>query len=224
MDRSRRTVCFTSISDALLRLPGFLGLRFEPVEGVANLSVFETCRLRLAVPGASARSPVSANGYFWGEIRIFFDPKTALPVESPVRLARFMGQQIAILLHRIALHGERKILLARVEQTRQVIRRRKLIYGASKILAQQRNISERDAISEIVRYARRNRRTLLDVSEALIFGHDIGASTRPVFRRSAKYELATKRTLCNLRWLSLMNKRGSELRRKVTSPLSTARS
>jgi hypothetical protein len=186
-------VCFQSISDALVRLPGFLGFRFEPSEAVANLSGFETGRPRLAVPGASAHSPVTANGYAWGEIKVFFDPNIPLPVESPVRLARFMGQQIALLLHRIALNWERRILLAKVERTSQVIRRRKLIYGAAKVLAQGRHISEREAVSEIVGYARRNKRSLLNVAESLILGYDIGTSTRPFFRRLAAQEASITR-------------------------------
>jgi hypothetical protein len=122
-------------------------------------------------------------GYIWGELRVFFDPNFALPVESPVRLARFMGQQIALLLHRIALNWEREILLSKVERTNQMIRRRKLIYGAVKVLARQRSITERHALSEIVRYARRNRRSLLKIAESLILGYDIGTSTRPFVRR-----------------------------------------
>jgi hypothetical protein len=184
---------FASISDALLRLSGFVGFRFEPAENGAGLSAFETDRPRLAVPGASARSPVSANGRVWGEIRLFFDPNASLPVESPIRLARFMGQQIALLLHRIALNNERKILLSKLEKTRQAILHRKLIHGAAKVLAQQRKISERDAISEIIRYARRNRRSLLNVSESLILGYDMRIVTRPFFRRLARHEPTTKK-------------------------------
>ena len=190
-------VCFQSISDALVRLPGFLGFRFEPADDVANLPGFETAKPRLAVPGAFAHSPVSANGYVWGELKVFFDPNVALPVESPVRLARFMGQQIALLLHRIALNWERRILQARLERTSQVIRRRKLIYGAAKVLVQSRNISERQAVSEIVHYARRNRRSLLNVAESLILGYDIGTSTRPFFRRLAAHEPSTDKVCQN---------------------------
>ncbi len=188
-------VCFNSISDALLRLPGFLGFRFEPSESVANLAGFETSGPRLAVPGACAHSPVAANGYVWGGIRVSFDPNAALPVESPVRLARFLGQQVALLLHRIALKSEQRILLLKLEKTRQAIRHRKLIYGAAKVLAQQRGLSERDAISEIIRYARRNRRTLLNVAESLILGYDIGIATRPFSRRLAAHEPTAKSAL-----------------------------
>jgi hypothetical protein len=183
--------CFASISDALLRLPGFVGFRFEPTASRANFSAFETDRPRLAVPGASARAPVSANGRVWGEIWLYFDPNAALPVESPIRLAKFMGQQIALLLHRIALNSERKILISKLEKTRQAILNRKLIYGAAKVLAQQRKISERDAISEIIRYARRNRRSLLNVSESLILGYDMRIVTRPFFRRLTSHEPTT---------------------------------
>jgi len=172
---SDEQVCFSSISDALLRLPGFLGFRFEPAESVANLAGFETSGPRLAVPGASALASVSANGYVWGQIRLFFDPTADLPVESPVRLARFMGQQMALLLHRIALNWERKSLLAKVERTNQIIRSRKLIFGATKVLARQRGISDRDALSEIVRYARSSRRSLLHVAESLTLGYAVAA-------------------------------------------------
>jgi AmiR/NasT family two-component response regulator len=98
-----------------------------------------------------------------------------------VRLAKFIGQQIGLLLHRIDLTRENQRHLTHLQTIERTIRRRKAIRHAAVIMARQRNISEREALSFMVAYARRNRRNLLEISEALIFGyHSVRFSSSPL--------------------------------------------
>jgi hypothetical protein len=184
-----------SIAAAVLRVPGLNGFRFEPFETFLHLPIYETSRPLSKSPSASAVSSASANGQTWGQIRIFFDPHASPALESPVRLAKFIGQQIGILLHRIALHRERAKHLSRLETLDRVIRRRKLIHRAAGILAEQRDAPEAEAISIMVRHARRNRRNLLQIAESLIFGYDTAAFNRPSLRRLGAHELTSSQTI-----------------------------
>lgn len=179
---------FLAISGALLRLPGFTGFRFEPSQELSHLQIFETAVPRLAVPGGHARAAVRAGGLHWGEIRLFFDPNCPLGVESPLRLAKFLGQQIAMLLERLGLELERQFYLARLHQIGCVVRRRKLIWRAAKSLSNQNKITEKQAITEMVMYARSNRRRVLDVAESVILGCNTGSFTRPDGRRLSRRE------------------------------------
>jgi hypothetical protein len=141
-----------------------------------------------AVSEAFARSPVSANGQTWGEIRIFLDPYFSSHVESPIRLAKFVGQQIGLLLQRLALLSERRLLNARLDKLNQIVRRRKLVYAAASVLARQRNISSAEAISDLVKYARSSGRKLLAVSESLIIGYGLSKPTRSNFQRLSRHQ------------------------------------
>jgi hypothetical protein len=164
-----------AVAGVALRLPGVTGLRFEP-DGAGSphlrVPLYEIAKQRSGLPVAFASSPVSASGQSYGQLRLFIDPHASLPLESPVRLAKFLGQQIGLLLHRLTVRREHQRLTGHLKTIERAIRRRKAIHRAAVILAEQRNISESEAVSFMVRYARRNRRNLLDVSEALIFGFD----------------------------------------------------
>ena len=165
-----------AIAAAVLNLPGLTGFRFEPqVEAARNLlhlPIYEASKPRSSGPSASAVSAACANGQTYGQLRIFFDPNSSLKLESPVRLAKFIGQQIGLLLHRIALRREHQRHSAHLAAIERAIRRRKAIRRAAVILATQRNVSEAEATSFMVSYARRNHRTLFEISEALVFGYD----------------------------------------------------
>lgn len=162
----------TSIAAAALRLPGLIGLRFEPLEHLFHLPIYESTQPHSTSPRAFALATVSANGRSYGQLRIFFDPHSSLTLESPVRLAKFIGQQLGLLLHRIALNREYQRHSAILQSIDCILRRRKVIHRAAVILAEQRNTPKAEAISFMVGYARRNRRSLLEISEALIFGYD----------------------------------------------------
>jgi hypothetical protein len=127
-------------------------------------------------------------------MRLFFDPQ-ALPPDTAARLGRFLGQQIGLLFHRIQLQRKRRELLSTLEGLHRILPRRKLILGAAEVFAKQHNISQTEAISQMVEYARRNHRSLLAISEALILGFDAAVVTRPFFRRLAVHEPTTSRQI-----------------------------
>jgi ANTAR domain len=171
----------SAVATALLRVTGLTGFRFESTDD----QVYPRA-------AASAVSAVSANGHTWGQIRIFFDPHATPAVESPVRLAKFVGQQIGILLHRLSLQRERDERLGRLAALDRIMRRRKVIHRAVGILAEQRSVSSAEATSLMAAYARRNRRPLLSIAESLIFGFDSLAFTRPSLRRLTSTELTSE--------------------------------
>jgi len=183
-----------SLATVLVRLPGLNGFRFEPVAGMPHLRAYESPNLRLAISNASSRSSVSASGINWGQMRLFFDPQ-ALSPDTAARLGRFLGQQIGLLFHRIQLQRKRRELLSTLEGLHRILPRRKLILGAAEVFAKQHNISQTEAISQMVEYARRNHRSLLAISEALILGFDAAVVTRPFFRRLAVHEPTTSRQI-----------------------------
>jgi hypothetical protein len=175
---------FDSIALAIARLPGFVGFRFEPLKAVPQLAAYEKMKPHRNASDSFARAAVTANGREWGQIRLFFDPNAPPTVESPLRLARFIGQQVGLMLNRVAVHRDHEKLVARLEQIRNITKRRKMIHSAAGMLARRRNISGAEAIRFMAGYARRNRRRLLDISESLILGCNTAMITRPLLRRT----------------------------------------
>jgi hypothetical protein len=184
-----------AVAAATLQVPGLTGFRFEPLENLLHLPIYETSKPRLAVPSVSAVATVKANGQTYGKVRIFFDPQWHQALESPVRLAKFIGQQIGIFLHRLDLNREHEKHLSRLEAVERIIRRRKITHRAATVLSEQRNVSETEAIALMVQYARRNQKNLLQIAESLIFGYDCIAFTRPSLRRLAAHETTTTNAL-----------------------------
>jgi hypothetical protein len=173
---------FVAIATAILRAPGISGFRFEPSPHLPHLPIHETSKPGGQKSWAWAVSPANANGQSWGHVRIFFDPNLAQKLESPVRLAKFVGQQIGILLHRLSLQREIVRQTAHLEALNRITRRRKIISRAAAVLAGEREVSEREAISLMVSYARENRQNLLTIAESLIFGYKNAAFMRPSLR------------------------------------------
>jgi ANTAR domain-containing protein len=172
-----------SIATAILRVPSLSAFRFEPFAGIPHLPIVETSRPRETRLSASAISNAAANGHSFGQVRIFFEAHSQNPAESPVRLAKFLGQQLGLLLHRLAMSRERQRHVANLDALARTTRRRKIIHRAAVVLAEQRSVSESQAISLMVNYARHNRQNLLNIAESLIFGYDSTAFTRPSLRR-----------------------------------------
>jgi hypothetical protein len=170
---------FHSIALGIVRLTGFIGFRFEPLAAVPHLPPYETVRSRRNATDSFARAEVTANGRAWGEIRLFLDSNAPLAVESPLRLARFIAQQVGLMLNRLAIQRDWAELATRLEQIRNIINRRKLIHNAAGVLAKRRDISGAEAISFMASYAKRTGRSLLDISQSLILGCNTAMITRP---------------------------------------------
>ena len=172
-----------SIAAAILRAPDFNGIRVEPAEEASHLPLYEATRRQQEGEVAWALAPIAANGKHWGQLRIFFPTQTSPSAESPVRLAKFVGQQVAILLDRLHVERQNRLELARLQALEHGIRRRKAIHRAAAILAEQRKVSLLEATRILVQYARGKRKRLLPLAESLIFGFEALAFTRPKLRR-----------------------------------------
>ena len=170
-----------AITAATLQVPGLSALQLEELDGVKPPSA------------ASAVALITANSQTYGQVRLFFDPHMLQTLESPVRLARFIGQQLGILFHRLDLERERQKLNAAIEAVDRLTKRRKLIHRATGVLAEQRNVSEKEAVTLMVQYARKTRTNLFRIAESLIFGYDCAAFTRPSLRRVPAGQVTTSR-------------------------------
>jgi hypothetical protein len=180
-----------TIAAAILRVQDLTGFRVEPTDGAPHLPLYEATIPQPNGQNAWALAPISAYGKRWGQVRIFFLPQARASSESPVRLAKFVGQQLAILLDRLEVERQNYRERARLYAFESGNRRRKAIHRAAAILAQQRGVSTLEATRILVQYARAKRKRLLPVAESLIFGFDALASGRPTLRRLAAIEPTT---------------------------------
>ena len=120
-------------------------------------------------PVASAVASVAAGGQVWGELRLYFDLQPSA-LESPLRFAKFVGEQIAVQLDRWSLMTQADNLKIQTERLRKIIEKRKTLQRARAIIANSKQINDTDALKLMRRYAGETGRSLHQVAEALIFG------------------------------------------------------
>ena len=166
-----------SIVTVALRVSGTRALHLQRTE-TAGLPVTWGVAPAPGVHGAAV-AEVSARGRKWGELRLFFDLKST-EMESPLRFARFLGQQIARVLEELALMAERERLRRKVEQLKTAIARRKAIHRAKAIVASSHGIPEIEALKLMCGYSRESGRTLYQVAEAFIFGERSKWRAQPI--------------------------------------------
>lgn len=118
---------------------------------------------------ASAVAGISAGDRNWGELRLYFELQPSA-LESPLRFARFLAQQIAQQLGSWSLKLRGGELRGQIEQLRIIVEKRKAIQRARAITANTRQISDAEALQLMRQYSRESGRTLHQVAEALIFG------------------------------------------------------
>ncbi|MBV8551006.1 MAG: ANTAR domain-containing protein [Acidobacteriaceae bacterium] len=133
-------------------------------------------------PQGCAVAGIRANGRDWGELRLYFDVQAA-SLQSPLRFAKFVAQQIAAMLNRLELSEANKALRGRIARIEHRLKTRKAVQRAKGILARTRGISEADAIRLLVRYSREERRSLYQISEAVILADEDSWGSRPVLRQ-----------------------------------------
>ena len=160
------TTAIEEIASAALRLSGITGIDFQLLTGHQYSVFLNPAKTNPAK--ASAVSKVTAHGREYGQFRIYFDPHSSLPLESPVRLAKFIGQQLGLSLQRMDLQLERRKHFVRLNAFDRRIRRGKAVRRAAAVLAGQHGISHTEAVARIVDYAVKHRRPLLVIAELLI--------------------------------------------------------
>jgi ANTAR domain-containing protein len=159
-----------AIAEAVLRVKGMRKLHITPELPLSAEESFEWSASEGLAPCGSAMASLTANGQTWGRLRIFFEPRVH-SVESPLRFARLLAQQSALMLNRLDLLRLRATYLASIERVQERVEMRKTVHRAKGILARSRAISEEEALLSLFRYARETRRPLSQVAEAVILGH-----------------------------------------------------
>jgi hypothetical protein len=171
-----------------LRVAGVTGTAIEPLPGY-GWPYRQVDTASTSAPPGTAVADIAAGGRNWGTIRIYFS-LSQNGLESPLRFTRFIGQQIGIVLSRIELLNKREA----AERTFAALERRLLTYKrvqrAKGILAQKLAVSEQEALHWIRRSARSARRSLIEVSEAIIF---LETDERPRYPRSRRQLPVAKR-------------------------------
>lgn len=153
-----------SISAVLLSVPGIWRVSIE----APHSWYFDRIGYTPVDPSASAVAPIEAGRGTWGNLRIHFEVRLEIGA-SPVRFAKFVGQQIASLLDRLTLRREHDSFIRQISVLRRRIETRKTLARASGLLARRDRISQGQALALIVKIARRNRRALLLMAQSLIF-------------------------------------------------------
>jgi hypothetical protein len=136
-----------------------------------------------ATTHASAIADVAAEGRTWGELRVFFELHPS-SIENPLRFARYIGQQIAMLLSRLELVMERESLKRKARIFKTLVARRKAIHRARALLVHAHKITEDAALLLLRRYTRESGRSMHAVAEAIIFSDQRKWARRAEFRLS----------------------------------------
>jgi hypothetical protein len=121
-----------------------------------------------AITRAMAEAEIAAAGKKWGELRVFFELQPST-IENPLRFAKFLGQQIGVLLTRVELLVERESLKRKAALFKTLVTRRKAIHRARALLIHTHNISEDEALTLLRRYTLETGHTMHQVAEAIVF-------------------------------------------------------
>jgi AmiR/NasT family two-component response regulator len=161
-----------SLAAIALRVPGLHRVQFTLQSPESDSKILEWSVSEASAPCGSAMAALTANGHTHGRLRIFFEPRIH-SLESPLRFARFLAQQSALLLNRIELAELHNSHLTRIAHLQQRLETRKVVHRAKGILAEMHGISEADALELLLRYAHQSRRGLKPLAEAIVLGRAI---------------------------------------------------
>jgi len=156
------------------------------VEGIRSVNIEHRDELRQLAGGpfrwglpsggvneGCATADVASGGSHWGTLRIGFHLRV-IHLESPLRFARFVGEQMAGVIDRLAREKERATLTETVEQLRNVLASRKAIDRAQGILAGRQKISHAEAGVALRKYSSESGNDLRRVAEAVILSEQAG--------------------------------------------------
>lgn len=175
-----------SIARLALSVNGVKRLRIDYSEAIGDASAEPFVWGPASNEGAvvCAVASISAGGQTWGELRLYFGLQ-ATALESPLRFAKFLGQQIGLQLNRWALNVRVDESKARIDRLRKIVEKRKALQRARAILANTRQISDAEALLAMRRHSEDSGRSLHQVAEAIIFGdaHKWTSGTRYAERK-----------------------------------------
>jgi hypothetical protein len=173
------------VAESALRIPGLHKVQLEPSVLFPPLETLEWYASRRPVLCGSATAFLEAGGRSWGVLRLHFEPRIDT-VESPLRFARFLAQQVALLLNRFALEDQCDAQLATIERLRRRLHTRIEVNRAAQIVAKLRGTNEKEALALLIRRARQSRSRLVNVADAIIHGNTS-------FRKTAAFQVIPRK-------------------------------
>jgi hypothetical protein len=141
-----------------------------------------------------AFAEVKADGKLWGELRVFFELRP-LTLENPLRFARYVGQQLGVMLVRAELLVQQDVLRQKADRYKTVVARRKAIHRARALLRHAHNISDDEAFLLMRRYVEQTGRTMHQIAEAIVLSdqqkwsqpREFPVANRSTFRRKTAH-------------------------------------
>ena len=162
-----------ALASVALRLSGLHGVEVSLHSTEGNVDVLEWHDSKAPAPRGSATGLMAANSREWGRLRILFEPRIK-SVECPLRFARILAQQAAVMLNRMELTASKEAASAAVRRLQERLERRKAVSRAAGILARARNLSHEQALSHFLQQARESKRPLLPLARTLILSVETG--------------------------------------------------
>ena len=162
------------IAELAAAIPGVASVEFAGLDVEAGNPASEGV--------ATASADIRARGRKFGEVRIRFDLRRT-PLKQPVQLARFIGQQVALLAARAedeAFYAQRRREIA---QYRDELQRRKVVQRARGILARDHGVSQ--SRNGPGRWEDHTGRPLRHIAEAIVTASRLAVAPLPQLRRSA---------------------------------------
>ena len=176
-----------SLASVALRLSGLHGVEMTIDTGHHQPQVFEWHDSKAPAPRGAATGLIVAQARDWGRLRILFEPRIK-SVECPLRLARVLAQQAALMLNRLELEARKQAAHAAVRRLQERIDTRKAVSRAAGILARLNQLSDEQALLLLMYQARRSKRALLAVARTIILGEETGHLQPIKLRRLAPQE------------------------------------
>lgn len=170
-----------ALASVALRLSGLHGVEVRLRDLGGKVEILEWHGSKEPAPRGSATGMIAANSREWGKLRILFEPRIK-SVECPLRFARVLAQQVAVMLNRVELLATNEAASAAIRRLQERLDRRKAVSRAAGILARARNLSHEQALLQFLRQARESRRPLLPLARTLILSEETG-NLRPISLR-----------------------------------------
>jgi hypothetical protein len=177
-----------SLASVALRLNGLHGVEIAMHTGQSQPQVFEWHDSKAPAPRGAATGLIVAQAREWGRLRILFEPRIK-SVECPLRFARVMGQQVALMLNRLELLARKQAASAAVRRLEERLDTRKAVSRAAGILARLKSVTDEQALLLLMYQARRSRRPLLPLARTVILGEETGHPQPVALRRLAPEDL-----------------------------------
>lgn len=182
-----------SLASVALRLSGLQGIEMKLQSGDDGVEAREWHGSKKPGPRGAATGLIAANGREWGSLRILFEPRIK-SVECPLRFARVLGQQTALMLNRLEVSVGNKLSRAAVQRLEHRLDTRKAVTRAAGILAQAKSLTHENALLLLLKQARDTKRTPLALARTTILSAETGHLRQISLRRLGPSELTSSAT------------------------------